>query len=289
MPILIHRRSFLKNSLGAVAALQARGLKAAPEEVRWALLSDTHLAADANDTYRGFKPAENLRKVVNQVKQSPFDSILVNGDLARLEGTPADYAAFGVYANELAGHAPLALTLGNHDQRANAMAALGKRAGEPQAVAAKMVCTVQAGPVQMVLLDSLMVTNIAAGQLGKAQREWLAGYLGKSRSRPTIIVVHHNPDGGGDTALVDADRLLEIVKPRKQVKAIVFGHTHTYRYAEVEGIQLVNLPAVGYNFADGEVVGWVEATLRAEGGDFRLHAVAGGTQADGKVTSLKWR
>ena len=47
--------------------------------------------------------------------------------------------------------------------------------------------------------------------------------------------------------------------------------------------------ALGYNFADHAPVGWVEATLSADGGDFKLHAIGGNTEGDGKVTSVSWR
>jgi hypothetical protein len=54
-------------------------------------------------------------------------------------------------------------------------------------------------------------------------------------------------------------------------------------------MHLINLPAVGYNFNDGEPVGWVEASFTAEGGDFRLRAIGGNTEQDGKRVSLRWR
>lgn len=287
MPIVIDRRSFLKQSLAAAAAPYL--FAAAPGVAKWALLSDPHIAADPADTYRGFTPSENLGKVVAQVKATAFDSILVNGDLARLDGTPADYKHFSNFADELAAHAPLSVTLGNHDHRQNATAALRKLAGAKQAIEKKMVSTVSSAPIHFVLLDSLMVTNVAPGQLGKAQRNWLAAYLTENSTKPTVIVVHHNPDGDSDGALVDADRLLAILKPLRHVKAIVYGHTHTYRHADADGIKLINLPAIGYNFADGEAIGWVEASFRADGASLKLRAIGGTLKDDGKITELSWR
>ena len=57
----------------------------------------------------------------------------------------------------------------------------------------------------------------------------------------------------------------------------------------IEGIHLINLPAVGYNFNDREPVGWVEARLAGDGGEFILHAVGGNREMDGRVTPLHWR
>src|SRR5271170_1965308 len=141
MPFAIDRRAFLKQSLiaaGAFAAgagaptLWARGANGS--SVRWALLSDTHIAADPSDTYRGFKPHENLAKVVGQLKESHFDAILVNGDLARLEGKPVDYVRFTDFVDPLADQSALVVTLGNHDERKNARSALTKLAGDRQPV-----------------------------------------------------------------------------------------------------------------------------------------------------------
>ena len=42
---------------------------------------------------------------------------------------------------------------------------------------------------------------------------------------------------------------------RREVKAVIFGHRHVYTLDQIDGIHLVNLPAVGYSFADGNPVG----------------------------------
>jgi 3',5'-cyclic-AMP phosphodiesterase len=56
-----------------------------------------------------------------------------------------------------------------------------------------------------------------------------------------------------------------------------------------DGLHLVNLPAIGYNFADGNPVGWVDAAFTAQGASLTLHALGGDTSGDGKSTSLSWR
>lgn len=290
MPLLVNRRSFLQRTaaFGAGFAL-ARSGGAANQPLRVGILSDTHIAADPQDEFRGFHPHQNLRKAVEQASASKFDVAIVNGDLARRDGLPEDYQQFTALIDPLAELQPLALTLGNHDDRKNARNALTKRAGDPVAVEHKYVSTLEAGGFQFVFLDSLMVTDISPGQLGHSQREWLAQYLGTLGVKPTFVFVHHNPDPESDGALVDAERLLAIVKPRRSVKALVFGHTHVYSHDAQNGLHLLNVPAVGYNFADGNPVGWVEATLTSTGGDFKLHALAGETRDDGKITSLTWR
>ena len=57
----------------------------------WALLSDTHIAADPQDHYRGFYPYRNLQEVIAQIACKPPDGVVIAGDLARLKGKTEDY------------------------------------------------------------------------------------------------------------------------------------------------------------------------------------------------------
>jgi len=140
----------------------------------------------------------------------------------------------------------------------------------------------------LIILDSLFYVNKVPGLLGKAQRQWLENYLKECDDTPTILCFHHTL-GDDDGDLLDVPRLFRIIKPIRKVKAIVYGHSHVYGFPEFEGIHLINLPAVGYNFSDTEPVGWVEAELTAKGGDFTLHAIAGNKNKGGSVKKLTWR
>jgi 3',5'-cyclic AMP phosphodiesterase CpdA len=288
MPIVVDRRGFLKQTAAAALWAFSKPLRAdAPFRV--ALLSDTHIAADPKDTFRGFFPHANLRKAVDQVSAGQFQMLLVNGDMARLLGKPDDYKAFTSFIDPLAEKIPLVATLGNHDDRKNARAALTRRAGETEPVQQKLVSTIDAGDLHFILLDSLLATNVTPGQLGKSQRTWLSEYLDAQTAKPAIVFVHHQPDPDNDGALVDAARLLEILAPRPAVKALVFGHTHVYSLDKYKDVHLINLPAIGYNFADGNPVGWMEGAFSKQGLDLKLHAFAGEMKDDGKSVSLSWR
>jgi 3',5'-cyclic-AMP phosphodiesterase len=292
MPILCDRRSFLKTAFSTVATLSvaSRYVYAEPKaEVHWALLSDIHIAADKGDTFRGFHPHENLKAVLAKVSGVPFDAMLVNGDLARQQGKPADYEMVTEYLNPVTEKFPLAITMGNHDDRKNARSALASIAGEVQPVEKKLVMTIDAGACEFIMLDSLLATNVVPGQLGKSQREWLAGYLRANSLKPAIIFVHHNLDADEDGALTDAGRLLEIVRPATNVKAIIYGHTHAWKHDKQDGIHLVNVPAVGYNFKDSEPIGWTDAYFSAKGGRLKLNAIGGNMASNGETLELPWR
>lgn len=287
MPIAIDRRGFLKASISALALPHV--LLAADGSAHVALLSDTHIAADQNDSFRGFSPHANLRKVAGMVAQAKPDLLVINGDLARASGQMQDYAAFTSYIDPLTDAMPTVVSMGNHDDRDNARKSLAKLSGDRQAVMQKLVSVVDAGPCLFVLLDSLLVTGISPGLLGKRQRDWLTSYLGEPAKKPVVVFVHHNPDGESDGALLDADRLLASLRPNRNVKALFFGHTHVYSLTKIDGLHLVNLPAVGYNFADGNPVGWVDASFHRDGAELTLHAVAGELKEDRKMSRLEWR
>ncbi|MEO2000639.1 MAG: metallophosphoesterase, partial [Pirellulales bacterium] len=121
----IDRKTFFKASgvLTATAlmspALGANQKTDESNQTRIALLSDTHIPADVNEAYRGFRPAENLRVVVEQVAESAPAAALINGDAARLAGSEADYRELKSLLQPLAHKTPIHIGLGNHDDRRN--------------------------------------------------------------------------------------------------------------------------------------------------------------------------
>jgi Icc protein len=213
--------------------------------------------------------------------------VLICGVAARLEGLPIDYQELRGLLQPLADQTPVFIGLGNHDDRANFHKAFPNSAGTKATIGGKHVLVIESEPVRVILLDSLLYVNKVAGLLGKNQRAWLAEYLAANQDKPTVLFVHHTlTDNDGD--LLDADRLFEIVEPRRQVKAIFFGHSHVWSLSQRKHIQLINLPAVGYNFRDQDPVGWVEARFHGRGVDLTMRAFAGNRADDGKVTRLLW-
>ena len=289
----MNRRQVLKTGLAFASGLAILGsCRSHPEprkdDAPWAFLSDTHIPADPENNYRGFYPYRNLEKVLPQVASSRPKGLVVTGDLARLTGQIGDYENLKKLLTPVAEERPIYLALGNHDDRVNFRRIFEKPAGDGQGVKDKHVMVVDAGPVRFLILDSLMLTNETAGLLGKAQRTWLENDLRSPDDRPTILFVHHT-FGDGDGDLLDAPRLFDLIRPAKKVKTIVYGHSHNFGYSKFERVHLINLPATAYTFGDAQPVGWVEARLTSQGGEFILHAVAGNTQLDGQTTTLRWR
>lgn len=79
-----------------------------------------------------------------------------------------------------------------------------------------------------------------------------------------------------------------IIRPHRQVKAIFYSHSHSWNISERAAVKLINLPALGYNFWEGESVGWVDARFRRTGVDLTLHAIAGNRAQDGQISRILW-
>lgn len=285
---MTNRREFLVSSLGTAALLYREVGAHQSTTAHWAFLSDTHIAEDPADEYRGSRPSQNLQTVVSQIEAAHPAGAVIVGDAARREGKSGDYRQFKTLLQPIRAKIPIAIALGNTDHRDNFLQEFPESLGVAGDVTGKHIRVIEAGPMRYILLDSLMQTKLSAGLLGKAQRVWLKRFLGSSEAMPTLLFVHHTLDDG-DISLLDVERMFRIIQPHRMVKAIVHGHSHRYRFDVWNGIQLINLPAVAYHFRESEPLGWVEARLTAEGADFKLHAVSGNTSNNGKETSLRWR
>jgi predicted phosphodiesterase len=141
------------------------------------------------------------------------------------------------------------------------------------------------------VLDSLETTLAVPGLLGQEQLDWLAKTLDANPSVPALIMIHHNPGKVGNVSgLKDTDALFDVIRPRKQVKAYIFGHTHHWSVSQdASGIHLINLPPVSYLFKAGDPFGWVHATLKKSNMRLELRCLDQAHKEHGKVVDLKWR
>lgn len=273
----------MKPRLGKAA--EAKNAKDRSDIARWAFLSDTHIAEDPDNHFRGLYPYRNLKNATADIETYVPDGVVITGDLSRSRGGAGAYAKLKGLLEPLAQTRPIYMGVGNHDNRDDFVAAFEHSDTSGEAVKDKHIVTAMAGPVRMIILDSLLYTNVFGGMIGRPQRTWLDTYLRVCDDTPTVVFLHHTPRAD----LLDARRLLEILTPIKKVKALVFGHSHKYEFSQSDGLILVNLPACGYNFTNAQPVGWVEARMTAEAGEFVLHAVGGNPSKDGRTTMVRWR
>jgi hypothetical protein len=293
------RRRFLASSLLAGAGLMLhRNLWAAGKPVDehfWALLSDTHIAADRSKVARDINMTGHLKAVNEEVIGQPLRpaGVLVNGDCAFNSGEAEDYATFTDLMQPLreAGM-PLHLTIGNHDNREHFWSALTEARNAPRPLADRNVALIETPRANWLILDSLEKTLSTPGLLGAAQLNWLAQTLDAHPDKPALVVGHHQTANAGEakSGLKDSAQLLEIIRPRKQVKAYIFGHTHVWRVQEDEsGIHFVNLPPVAYVFDKHQPSGWVKANIKSQGMRLELSCLDRTHKAHGQIVELEWR
>ena len=289
--------------------LQAEELKKRNEQESWALLSDTHIAADTAQNARGVNMAGHLRQAVEEVLESharrPFAGLMVNGDCALLDGQAEDYRTFGALLEPVSVKGvPIHLTLGNHDERTRIQAGLasafepvktdGANVGDKQrpALVDKVASRIRGRFCDWYLLDSLDITNVTPGRIGSEQLAWLDQSLKDSPDRPALVMVHHNPHPsilGKVSGILDTDEFLTLLLERRQVKALFFGHTHVAKAVELQGLHLVNLPACAYRFNVEQPTGWTTALIGAEGAALTLFDTNKAHALHGQEINLSWR
>jgi 3',5'-cyclic-AMP phosphodiesterase len=296
----ISRRRFLSAALttgvGVATWREVVAADAARAADRWVLLADTHITAERERVHRGVKMAANLERAVAEViALDPKPAgIVLNGDAAFQKGESADYALLARLVKPAsAADIPIHFTLGNHDHREHFRKGLARGAARSPLVS-RHVAVIESERANWFLLDSLDLVNSAPGLLGKQQLAWLAKALDARPAKPALIVVHHNPQSplpAKPSGLVDTEQLKEVLVPRKQVKALIFGHTHHWHRGQLGGIHLVNLPPVAYLFEQIKDApnGWVDLRLRDGGADLTLHAFDPKHSQAGQRIELTWR
>ena len=294
----LNRRRFL-HAAGASILLYGRGVaSAAKSDV------EADLVYLLNDTHIGEKHPENspvpthLRQIVTELVNRPAHPacVIMNGDLALLDGQPGDYRHLSkliqpLYQAGIETH----LTLGNHDHREVFYEVLSELRPEQPPVASRHIAVVETEHANFFLLDSLQKTMVTQGTFGTQQLDWLTSALDAMSTKPALIVAHHNPRLGGDPlhfpgGLVDSQELWNIIGPRKWVKAYIHGHIHDRGYAEHQGIHILNTPATSY-VADPKksTTGWTTAKLTASGVTLTTHTTDPQHPWNGEVKSLTWR
>lgn len=294
------RRRFLRSAAATAGAVVFRPSRARAAEVnphRVALLSDPHIGEKAGEVSRECNMHDRLKQVVGEVAKLDPKPVcaVIDGDLAYKSGTAAEYELFAELVDPVrAAGVPLHLGLGNHDNFARFAEGLGKLRPKDEPVAGEQVVVAELERVNLFVLDSYDPNNAGGGRLGAAQLKWLAAALDARTTKPAVVFAHHPlqfglAPGAKASGLADAADLWPVLKGRAQVKAFVFGHTHTWKVAEKDGIHLINLPAVGYPFAKAEATGWVDAAFTATGVTLDVRAIDPKHAKHGAKAELTWR
>ncbi|MEO1971590.1 MAG: metallophosphoesterase [Pirellulaceae bacterium] len=298
MPIHLpaqNRRQFLVVAGAGVVCWSTESLGRDVDDDLVYLLNDTHIGEKqpANSAV-----PSHLRQVVTElvaISRKPA-FVLINGDLALKDGQAGDYHHFAKIVDPLReAKLDVHLTLGNHDHRGVFYQVMKQERPDTPPVTARHVSIVKTRWANFFLLDSLQKTMVTQGTLGVEQRTWLAKALDANRSKPAVIVTHHNPRLGGDPnhfpgGLIDSSELWEILAARSHVKALIHGHIHDRGTSQHQGIHIINTPATSY-VADAETstTGWTTARLTAAGVVLTTHTTNPQHEWNGQEKRLTWR
>src|SRR5262245_17802401 len=173
MPVFlppITRRSFLRRvGVACASIIPARFLLGAQRRVNphsWAVLADTHIAADAGRVERGVNMADHLQVVAKQLMSLPQipAGTLIAGDCAFNTGEGSDYKHLSRLLQPLRESGiPQHLILGNHDNRERFLAAVTDLPIDLSPVKDKYVTMISSPRVNWLMLDSLETTNSTPG------------------------------------------------------------------------------------------------------------------------------
>ena len=294
----LSRRRFLGRTLAAGAGLAlAPELFAGPSQTdpdSWALLSDTHLAGDRTLKARGINMTEHFESVSRELSALPKRpaGVFITGDFAFNSGQASDYAVVADLLRPIRqAQMPVHLTLGNHDHRERFWEAFPDEKAAQRPLVDRQVSLLRTPRANWFILDSLETTLSTPGLIGPEQLDWLGQALDANPDKPALVLVHHNPFfHGGNMGLKDTVAFLEILRPRRQVKAYIYGHTHAWGvFQDTSGIHLINLPPVSYVFKDGEPSGWVHAQLGRKAMDLELRCIDPTHKLHGQKHNLAWR
>lgn len=291
----ISRRKFLQRSLAAGAGiLLAPGLVSAARPTNphvWAMLADTHIAANPAQISRNCNMTDHLKHVCEEILalETAPAGLIVHGDCAISKGKPEDYTQFLQLLKPLRqSDLPIHLALGNHDNLQNLLNIARPKVAS--LVQEKFVSTIESPRVNFFILDSLNgdppSTPSNPGRLGELQRQWLAQRLPQHKNKPAIIVVHHTPG-----AMDDYDELLALMDKQKHVKAMFYGHRHTWGLSKTpDGVHLVNLLPTSYPSQPGDGArGWTQATFAADRVHLHVRCINRDNALHDSVHELKWR
>lgn len=190
-------------------------------------LTDTHLVIPGQRLF-GLDPQARLASAVADINANHADAakVVVTGDLTHW-GEPQAYDAFHQTMAKLA--IPYIPLLGNHDRRANCLAALNAaprdRNGFVQGSSDQAIG-------RFLYLDTLNETS-HAGQLCEKRLAWLAGALAAPPAdHPLYLFMHHPPFAVGihdmdRISLADSEAFLETIRPAlPRIRHLFFGHVH---------------------------------------------------------------
>lgn len=174
-----------------------------------------------------------------------------DADLCILAGDLADRGEAAAYHRLKAAlekaRMPVAITIGNHDDRATFAQVFG---AEHLSETGHVDRVIDIKGYRLILLDSA-VTGQHGGRLEEAQLEWLADRLDEAEDLPVIVVLHHHANplftGVDRIILENGNALADVLGRHPDIRQVIAGHVHYPSTAIWRGLPFTTLAGGHYS------------------------------------------
>jgi Icc protein len=206
------------------------------------------LIAQITDLHIGFErdnPHElNVRRLnmvidqLNDMTPRP-DLLIVSGDLVEHPDDKRGYRHMEALVKRWQGS--IIWAIGNHDDRANFLEVLPEVPTDEHGF---IQYEAEHGDLRFLVLDTLDPGR-HGGMICEQRAKWIKARLREKKDRKTVIVLHHPPVDTGIPWMSAlpceqwVQRLEAIVRPAKQVVAMIAGHVHRPITTDFAGKRLV--------------------------------------------------
>jgi Icc protein len=210
-----------------------------------AQITDCHLPADTQQTYRGINPHRNLKSLLKKVMAIQPDLLLATGDLSE-DGSRVSYQRLQTMFKSLG--VPVLALPGNHD---DARLLAETYPGSP----VDTFAVSKHGPWRIVRLNSCLPGK-PEGRLSEKLLSELEDYLQRHDKHPLLISLHHQPIEIGSPwidkyRLMDSEALLQLVDHYPNIKAVTWGHIHQAFETDRNGTAMLGGPSSAINALSG--------------------------------------
>lgn len=261
------------------------------QEVRFAVLADTHVGADPDWAFDGVRPYASLKLAVekiNALKPAPSE-VIVLGDLA-VEGKADQYRS---YLDALSGLTVgnVRHLLGNHDQYpAFRSVVLSDKAGPPPGTwpppQYRYAWDAGAG-WRMIAMDTRRGGQ-TIGELSDSQLSWLSEQASAAGDRNVLVFMHHHPIRTDNEGIIDPDRLWKVVAEHPNIRAIFCGHLHEFGCQQRAGVHVVSAPTTAWCVDPAANRGLLMVTAGAKSLTVRFVPLGDVAGAAESVRTLTW-
>jgi Icc protein len=209
-------------------------------------LSDFHLFAKKERQLAGVQTFATLTAIIEKVKQNlnlfTPDFIAITGDISQ-DNTLESYKHARNFLKDLP--YPMTAIPGNHENIDHFFSSFI----QSMQTAKKITL----GNWQLLFLNSHWPGKVA-GLLSQSELDFLSDALRNSGDKFTIIFVHHHilPVGCqwlDNLNLSNSNEFLKIIRPHKNIKAIVSGHVHQEHTQIKNDFHFITTPSTCFQFA----------------------------------------